>query len=335
MGHSIEARREEPMAMKSLVFIFAAVCLLASQHVLGEELNIKADEEDETKNVMDLPPMEAEVRNRFWLKGMDKLVPKACTECPDGFDAVEPCTMYSDTTCEEQCEIEEINPGNRQGRRHSSRDGAYDNDCHASSLDGFGWCSANNQRATKFQVKYSQDGSSWLDVNGGQQFQGNDNDENRRLSTFPAVKARYWRLYINDFVGHMSLRWGLQGRRPTCKQDDKCVPIELNPHNRAGRTYRSIHGNANPDAACGASALDSYGWCSANNQNNNEWLQIDLGKPKRISGVMTQRRQHNAQRVNRYKMQYSTDGTNFQWIMGGHTFVGNDANHEERKENTF
>jgi len=51
---------------------------------------------------------------------------------------------------------------------------------------------------------------------------------------------------------------------------------------------------------------------SAGVNDDNQWLQIDLGDPySRVTGVTTQGRNGHNQWVTKYKLQYSDDGVNF------------------------
>ena len=53
---------------------------------------------------------------------------------------------------------------------------------------------------------------------------------------------------------------------------------------------------------------------SARANDVNQWLQIDLGNPNtKVTGVASQGRNANGQRVTKYKLQYSHDGVNFQY----------------------
>ncbi|XP_078614209.1 putative carboxypeptidase X1 [Branchiostoma floridae x Branchiostoma japonicum] len=51
-------------------------------------------------------------------------------------------------------------------------------------------------------------------------------------------------------------------------------------------------------------------WCAKSNDGN-QWLQVDLGKPTEIQGVVTQGRFGYHQWVETYKLHFSTDGNNW------------------------
>ena len=51
-------------------------------------------------------------------------------------------------------------------------------------------------------------------------------------------------------------------------------------------------------------------WCARHN-NHNQWLQVDLGRTMKITGIATQGRQDASQWVTSYWVWYSSDGTHF------------------------
>ena len=75
--------------------------------------------------------------------------------------------------------------------------------------------------------------------------------------------------------------------------------------------HAAIQGRLNFKAGSGKQG----GWSSKHNDVN-QWLQIDLGDPNTdITGLATQGRNAYSQWVTKYKMQYSVDGTNFQYYV--------------------
>ncbi|KAK3239336.1 hypothetical protein CYMTET_50730, partial [Cymbomonas tetramitiformis] len=68
----------------------------------------------------------------------------------------------------------------------------------------------SNQWVTGFQVKVSEDGSTWADVDGGFTFVGNTNRDSRVQNTFVApIAARYIRIYPTSWYSHISMRSGV------------------------------------------------------------------------------------------------------------------------------
>ena len=62
-----------------------------------------------------------------------------------------------------------------------------------------------------------------------------------------------------------------------------------------------------------ATAGKAGSW-SARSNDVNQWFQIDLGsRQTKVTRVATQGRNDSAQWVTKYKLQYSSDGVNFQY----------------------
>lgn len=55
------------------------------------------------------------------------------------------------------------------------------------------------------------------------------------------------------------------------------------------------------------------GW-SARTNDVNQWIQVDLGAVRSVSGIVLQGRADYNQWVTKYKIQYSKDGINWQYI---------------------
>merc|ERR1719456_1238688 len=93
----------------------------------------------------------------------------------------------------------------------------------------------------------------------------------------------------------------------------------LNPPEKS-RTYSSIWGNNAIGTGHARSMLDSPQAWSARNNRAGEWMQIDLGAVKSVSGVVTQGRKQG-QWVTKYNVKYSTNGRKFTSVKGD--FTGN------------
>jgi hypothetical protein len=89
------------------------------------------------------------------------------------------------------------------------------------------------------------------------------------------------------------------------------VPEEL-------RVYSSVWNNDGPGTGHARSMLDSaYGWVPQNIdlQPGNDWMQMDLGRDRYVSGIVTQGRgdgNPNNQWTSLYKVQHSIDGVIFE-----------------------
>ena len=98
----------------------------------------------------------------------------------------------------------------------------------------------------------------------------------------------------------------------------------LNPP-ELDRSYSSVYNNDAPGTGHARSMLDSLqAWSPSNAVNiGDHWMQIDLGANKTISGVVTQGRYNYPQWVTSYKVEYSTNGTNWFWVDSENVFTGN------------
>ncbi|XP_078359766.1 zinc metalloproteinase nas-15-like [Oculina patagonica] len=77
------------------------------------------------------------------------------------------------------------------------------------------------------------------------------------------------------------------------------------------------------------------GWCA--NDRDNQWLQIDLGKIKKVRAIATQGRDVFHEHVKEYKLAFSNDGSNFQIYQENgqeKNFIGN-CDHFTPVVNTF
>lgn len=54
-----------------------------------------------------------------------------------------------------------------------------------------------------------------------------------------------------------------------------------------------------------------YGWCSAKCCENDEWLQVDIGRTIEICGIATQGSPRGQYWVEDFKFSYSTDGSSW------------------------
>ena len=84
-----------------------------------------------------------------------------------------------------------------------------------------------------------------------------------------------------------------------------------------------------------ASLIDSVSaWSAASHKFSSAWVQIDLGKPTLVNGVVTQGRGNANQWVTTFKVGTSTDGKTFDLVNNGALFSGNRDRHT-KKENYF
>ncbi|XP_035525387.1 coagulation factor VIII isoform X1 [Morone saxatilis] len=148
---------------------------------------------------------------------------------------------------------------------------------------------------TFFTISYSLDRETWTEYRGNSTshtkvFYGNmDSSRVKENHFIPPFVARYVRIHPVDFKQRPALRLELLG----CDLNSCSLPLGL--QNRqipdssfsASSSYTSLLRNWPPKLARLYQEGSTNAWRPKNN-NPHEWLQVDLGKIKRITGVMTQ-----------------------------------------------
>ncbi|XP_069132853.1 lactadherin-like isoform X3 [Argopecten irradians] len=116
------------------------------------------------------------------------------------------------------------------------------------------------------------------------------------------ILARYVKFHTVAWHRHPSMRVEVQGCQ-LCKEY-----IGLPPY---GRITASSSGKNRRKSSCQPSdgtVLSNKGWC-AKHSNTNEWLQVDVGPPTLITGIITKGRADSKKKhwVTRYRISYSND----------------------------
>lgn len=109
----------------------------------------------------------------------------------------------------------------------------------------------------------------------------------------------------------------------------------LPPYTRI--SYSSTYDNAPSGYAWGRGRLNSpYGWHPYMNRYQNQYMQIDMGQPTDIVGVVTQGRGNNEreQWVKAYSVAVSDDGASWKDVEGGANFPAN-TNRDDQVFNVF
>ena len=76
---------------------------------------------------------------------------------------------------------------------------------------------------------------------------------------------------------------------------------------------RAYFGRLNGDPVVGI----SNGVWTPSSHNKDQWIQVNLGIPRLITGIITQGRHGRDEWVTRYKVQYTDDGVNWQYVVDG------------------
>ncbi|PAA85148.1 hypothetical protein BOX15_Mlig000773g3, partial [Macrostomum lignano] len=160
---------------------------------------------------------------------------------------------------------------------------------------------------TAYRVTYSQDANKWnyVDTHLGTQrvFDGNVDSYSVKHNYFDQpVRARFIRLHPVKFRRHPSMRMEIIGCQP-CKQ-----LLSVPPYDRlSASSARGRNRKRTCDPSYGH-ILTNKGWC-AKIINSNQWLQLDLGPPTKVTGLVTKGRgdgKGNAW-VTAYRIAYSND----------------------------
>lgn len=144
-----------------------------------------------------------------------------------------------------------------------------------------------------FRISYSLDQETWTTYKGNPQnkaFHGNMDSSKVKDNFFsPPFVARYVRIHPVNFVKTPALRLELLG----CDLNSCSLPLGLQKRliPDASLSASSFHSSLlyrwSPDLARLHQEGIANAWRPKNN-NPHEWLQVDLGKVKRITGVVTQ-----------------------------------------------
>ncbi|CAJ0924499.1 unnamed protein product [Ranitomeya imitator] len=200
----------------------------------------------------------------------------------------------------------------------------------------------------EFKVAYSVDGHefTFYKVDGQKKdkiFHGNLDNEGRKANILsPPVTAQYIRVYPVTCHRGCTLRFELFG----CEMSGCSDPLGMKTHMVPDKqiTASSVFKTWGIDAFTWHphyARLDKIGktnaWTASEN-NQSQWLQIDLGVNKKITGVITQGAKDfgNIQYVEAYKIAYSDTGSTWLVYQDSRTktdkvFLGNTDNYSHKR----
>ncbi|XP_065827926.1 EGF-like repeat and discoidin I-like domain-containing protein 3 isoform X1 [Oscarella lobularis] len=169
-----------------------------------------------------------------------------------------------------------------------------------------------DQWVTSYSVQYSKDGYLWnyYEVHGSiKTFSGNSDNDGvvRNYFSDGAVSARYIRIRPRTVHGHTSMRAEVYGCPKKCD-----LPLGMTTGAIANHQVRSSsdydHAHSTKFARLTTTTLvGASAWC-AKRLDTNQWLQINLGKVRRVTAVATQGRSDADQWITTYYIEYSTIG---------------------------
>uniref|UniRef100_A0A8C9YLB9 ferroxidase n=1 Tax=Sander lucioperca TaxID=283035 RepID=A0A8C9YLB9_SANLU len=201
-----------------------------------------------------------------------------------------------------------------------------------------------SQYVVKYAISYSTDRQKWIFYKGDSRdlrkvFSGNQEAyEEKKNIFFPPVVGRFIRLHPIDWYSKATVRMEFYG----CELDGCSVPLGMESrliedHQiTASSTATSWYsGPWRPSLA----RLNTQGTINAwQAKNMNQWLQVELPKIKKITGIMTQGAKSLGKEmyVMSYALQYSTNGINWNQYtddesIPSKTFLGNTNNNDHVK----
>uniref|UniRef100_A0A3Q2Q8N4 Coagulation factor VIII-like n=1 Tax=Fundulus heteroclitus TaxID=8078 RepID=A0A3Q2Q8N4_FUNHE len=193
-----------------------------------------------------------------------------------------------------------------------------------------------------FQVSYSLDQVTWITYRGNGSsphvFRGNlDSSKVKDNSFSPPIVARYVRIHPHRNKQKPALRLELLG----CDLNSCSLPLGLErgliPDSSfsASSSHWSLLRSWSPSLARLHQSGGANAWRPKNN-NPHEWLQVDLGKVKRITGIVTQgaRSMLTQMMVTEFSVTFSQDGHSWSSVLEESSqretiFTGNSDTDEE------
>ena len=180
-----------------------------------------------------------------------------------------------------------------------------------------------DQWVKSFKVKYKDESGSWWDIDG-KTFPGNVDKNSKVTTTFSKpVRARYIRIYPQEWNGFMSMRVDMIAGETNTDKTPALGDLQYSAHSSSGNWGGDAIGTSH-----GAGRLDSgRAWSAAKTSDAvGEWYQLSLNAPVNISGVVMKGRPDAAQWITSVKIQYEDENGGFKDVDGGFIF---DANYDK------
>lgn len=190
-----------------------------------------------------------------------------------------------------------------------------------------------NEWVTAFMVSHSTNAYDWFYVDdqyGDQKvFEGNTDAYSVKHSYLDEpIVARYIKFHTSQWNRHPSMRVEVIGCQ-ICKE-----PLGLPPYGKIiASSYKKSEKTCQPEDG---NILSSKGWC-ARKKKDPQWIQIDIGPPTLVTGVITKGR-GDSQRphwVKRFMVEYSNNSVDWKKYQDAHhldpkIFGGNTDKSTER-----
>lgn len=190
-----------------------------------------------------------------------------------------------------------------------------------------------NEWVTAFMISYSMNAFNWYyvkDQYGNQKlFEGNTDSYSVKHSYLDEpIVARFIKFHTVQWHRHPSMRVEVIGCQ-LCKEQ-----LGLPPYGKIrASSYRKNADSCQPDDG---NILSHKGWC-ARKKKGDQWLQIDIGPPTLVTGVITKGRgdSRKSHWVKRFMVTYSNDSVTWYNYKDAHhldpkIFGGNSDKNTER-----
>ena len=178
-----------------------------------------------------------------------------------------------------------------------------------------------DQWVKSFKVKYKDESGSWWDIDG-KTFPGNTDRNTKTTTTFSKpVRARYIRIYPQEWHGHISMRADMIGGSTNTDKTPALGDLPYSGHSSSANWGGDAIGTSH-----GAGRLDSGRAWSALHNKNTEWYQLSVSNPINVAGVAMKGRPDSDQWITSVKIQYEDENGEFKGVDGGFIF---DANYDK------
>ncbi|CAF0807290.1 unnamed protein product [Brachionus calyciflorus] len=177
---------------------------------------------------------------------------------------------------------------------------------------------------TSFMISFSTDAFQWqyiTDKYGNQKvFQGNFDDHSIKHNYFDqSINARFIKFHTLQWYKHPSMRVEILGCQE-CKQ-----LLGMPPYGRIKASSSLALRNKQSCQPNDGYLLSNKGWCPRKRNINDQWLELDIGHPTLVTGVVTKGKGDTNKNhwVTKYKLSFSNDSVVWTYYK--------DANHLEPK----
>uniref|UniRef100_A0A8D0CYV1 Coagulation factor V n=1 Tax=Sander lucioperca TaxID=283035 RepID=A0A8D0CYV1_SANLU len=198
-----------------------------------------------------------------------------------------------------------------------------------------------SQYVVKYAISYSTDRQKWIFYKGDKVcYHHLSASPEKKNIFFPPVVGRFIRLHPIDWYSKATVRMEFYG----CELDGCSVPLGMESrliedHQiTASSTATSWYSGPWRPSLARLNTQGTINAWQAKHENMNQWLQVELPKIKKITGIMTQGAKSLGKEmyVMSYALQYSTNGINWNQYtddesIPSKTFLGNTNNNDHVK----